>query len=637
LKNASFIVIFVIAEYLLKNSELITSVIVMSIKPKKLALMLTLGAILLSLTLTNIKIVGSNSTGGAIDLYTQKEPYNGKGLSMPSDAFGPQETVVLYALVTYNELPLQDLLVAFYVQVPSNTSFCRSAMTNSSGIATINFTIPTPSANVNESEVFGEWHTLANVIIDSKYFQDSLAFRVDWIVKLISVRTIDQDLSYRTNFGIGGDVGIEITLRSIAMVVKSATIAVVVHDELGVPVNYSAINDFQVQPNEKLVYIYCKLSIPKWAFVGKATIFVSALTTRSNASAVPYCPAVSTEFYILLIKPLTITFNDVAVVEVTTSAESVEVGQTVDISAVVQNEGTENESFTVSAYYDGTLIETLPMALSPYSHAVLIFAFNTTTVALGNYTITMSIPYLINEADLTDNTFIDGVVQVKAKPSPLQQYYLTVRTDPLFITYISSEGWYYEGTNVNLTAPEYVSVSTGVPYSFSYWDVDGTSQGTGNTITVLMDNNHTATAHYIQVVMYVLTIITTSGGVTDPLPGAYDYPAGSSVQVTANPNKNYIFNHWELNNVSVGSTNPYTVLMDRNQTLKAVFSLAPTGFFIPEWFFWPFLPLLILLVLLLLILFFYSRRRREKAEEAFYSGWTAWYYCYDLRSKIRKI
>lgn len=607
----------------------------MSVKPKKLALMLTIGAILLSLTLTNIKIVSSNNTGSAIDLFTQKEPYSGIGPNMPSDAFGPQETVILYALVTYNELPLQDLLVAFYVQVPSNKSFCRSAITNSSGIATINFTIPTPSVNISENEVFGEWHTLANVMIDSECLQDSLAFRVDWIVKLISVRAIDQDLSYRTNFGINGDVGIEITLRSIAMIVKSATIAVVIHDELGVPVNYSAINDFQVQPNEKLVYMYCKLSIPKWAFTGKATIFVSALTPGTNASAVPYCPTISTQFYILLIKPLTITFNDVAVVEVTTSAESVQVGQTVDISTVVQNEGTENESFTVSAYYDDTLIETLPIALSSYSHAVLIFTFNTTTVALGNYTMTVSIPYLINEADLTDNTFIDGVVQVKAKSPSLQQYYLTVRTDPLSITYISGEGWYYEDTNVNLTAPKHVSGSS-VQYSFSYWDVDGISQGTENTIIVLMDNNHTATAHYIQIVIYVLTITTTSGGVTDPLPGTYDYPAGSSVQVTANPNQNYIFNHWELNNVNVGSTKSYTVLMDRNQTLKAVFSLASPGFFIPEWFFWPFLPLLTLLILLLIILFFYSKRRRKNTEAAFFSGWTAWYYGYDLRNRSMK-
>jgi hypothetical protein len=127
--------------------------------------------------------------------------------------------------------------------------------------------------------------------------------------------------------------------------------------------------------------------------------------------------------------------------------------------------------------------------------------------------------------------------------------------------------------------------------------------------------------------------MTSGGGVTDPLPGAYSYPSGSSVQVNANPNENYVFDHWELNNVNAGPTNPYVVLIDKNQTLKAFFSSAPAGFIIPAWFWWPLLPLLILIIVSLIILFFYSKRRRRKEETAFYSGWTAWYYGYDLRNK----
>jgi hypothetical protein len=153
-----------------------------------------------------------------------------------------------------------------------------------------------------------------------------------------------------------------------------------------------------------------------------------------------------------------------------------------------------------------------------------------------------------------------------------------------------------------------------------------------SSISVLMDNNHTATAHYTQVIMYTLTIITTTGGSTNPQPGTYYYPAGSTVQVTAIPNARYIFNHWELNGIDVSSASSYMVLMSGNQTLKAVFSLVPAGWFVPEWFYWFLLPLLILVIILLMILFYY-RRRRKKAEGSFYSGWTAWYYCYDLRNK----
>ncbi|MBS7620639.1 hypothetical protein KEJ32_00705, partial [Candidatus Bathyarchaeota archaeon] len=55
------------------------------------------------------------SSGRSIDLFTQKEPFSGKGLNEPSDSFQPQEEVILYALVTYNNYPVQNKLVAFQV------------------------------------------------------------------------------------------------------------------------------------------------------------------------------------------------------------------------------------------------------------------------------------------------------------------------------------------------------------------------------------------------------------------------------------------------------------------------------------------------------------------------------------------
>lgn len=70
---------------------------------------------------------------------------------------------------------------------------------------------------------------------------------------------------------------------------------------------------------------------------------------------------------------------------------------------------------------------------------------------------------------------------------------------------------------------------------------------------------------------YSLTITTTAGGTADPLPGTYTCTANSSVQVTAIPSEGYSFDHWELDTVNVGSANPYTVMMDGNHTLKAVF------------------------------------------------------------------
>jgi hypothetical protein len=72
-----------------------------------------------------------------------------------------------------------------------------------------------------------------------------------------------------------------------------------------------------------------------------------------------------------------------------------------------------------------------------------------------------------------------------------------------------------------------------------------------------------------------LTIITTAGGTTSPTPGSYVYVVNSTVQVSALPNSGYTFNHWELDSVNVGSATPYTVTMNMNHTLTAIFAAIP--------------------------------------------------------------
>ena len=74
---------------------------------------------------------------------------------------------------------------------------------------------------------------------------------------------------------------------------------------------------------------------------------------------------------------------------------------------------------------------------------------------------------------------------------------------------------------------------------------------------------------------YFLTITTTAEGTTDPASGTYSYTANSLVQVTAIRNTNYVFDHWEPESINVGSVNPYTVPIDKDHTLKAVFSPIP--------------------------------------------------------------
>jgi len=137
--------------------------------------------------------------------------------------------------------------------------------------------------------------------------------------------------------------------------------------------------------------------------------------------------------------------------------------------------------------------------------------------SVGNYTVTLNVTDSEGRWDIETHT-----ITVVPK-----RFYLKVKTDPEGITTIPGENWYNEGTQVTLSAPDPVSVSTGVRYKFLYWDVDGT-QVNGNPITVVLDANHTATAHYR--LEYYLTVLSPFGTVG----GEGWYPSGSTAHATLN-------------------------------------------------------------------------------------------------------
>lgn len=71
---------------------------------------------------------------------------------------------------------------------------------------------------------------------------------------------------------------------------------------------------------------------------------------------------------------------------------------------------------------------------------------------------------------------------------------------------------------------------------------------------------------------YSLTLNTLGEGSTIPLPGTYQYTAGSSVSCTAVPNEGSEFSHWLLNDANVGDSNPYQLTINANCRLTAVFT-----------------------------------------------------------------
>lgn len=238
--------------------------------------------------------------GPHIDVYTQKEPYGGQGPNQPSDAFAPQEEVILYAYVSYSCEPEQNKPVVFEVTNPKGEVVIdRTAFTNSTGVANVSFRIPWPCIDPEET-VFGTWKVIAKVSILNETAQDTLTFLVGWIIKIVKVATVDASGAAKTVFARGEHICFNLTVRNIAFTSKTATLTIVVYDTQGVPIGNAVLHSWVI-PSGTSQYFIVDLQIPKWAYIGVASVYANAYTELPQNNGTPYCPETSTTF--MIIKP----------------------------------------------------------------------------------------------------------------------------------------------------------------------------------------------------------------------------------------------------------------------------------------------------------------------------------------------
>lgn len=353
----------------------------------------------------------NTSTGAVIDLFTEKTPFDGKGANMSSDAFEPQELVVLRALATYNDGPQCNMLVAFQVSGPlnafENISFVGVGTTDMSGIAQYSFRLPWPCNNA-EKTIFGQWTAIVTTDIAGQVVTDIVIFRVGWIVQITELATLSFQLQPRTLFSRLDLVVFNMTVQNIALTDKRAVIKVDAEDAMKNPIVYIQMQEILFPPGKSNVQ--ASSQIPISAEVGLCNVSAVPLTGPIESGGRAYSPPIFTTF--------TVTERDIAITGLTLSSGSVVQGESIGIVVTVINKGNLSETFDLTVYYDSVAIETRGVTeLSPFVEENLSFAWNTDSINPGIYTISASAP-LSGDTNPSDNTFVDGTVEIKSGKPP---------------------------------------------------------------------------------------------------------------------------------------------------------------------------------------------------------------------------
>ena len=115
---------------------------------------------------------------------------------------------------------------------------------------------------------------------------------------------------------------------------------------------------------------------------------------------------------------VTVILHDIAITNVTASPSTVKIGELVSINVTVVNEGTENETFNVTVYYNNTVIGAQFITeLASGASQLLTFSWNTSDVSAGTYTIKALATPVTDETDTNDNTFTDVIVTIETSTS----------------------------------------------------------------------------------------------------------------------------------------------------------------------------------------------------------------------------
>lgn len=167
-----------------------------------------------------------------------------------------------------------------------------------------------------------------------------------------------------------------------------------------------------------------------------------------------------------------------------------------------------------------------------------------------------------NELNKTLSITADTVVTATFQQN---HYALTTAVTGQGNVAVDPTGPYVYNQSVTLTA------DADAGWVFKEWQGDVPAGSTDSTLVLTMDSDKTATAVFEEIPpnAHVLTVNINGNGSVAKNPDLTSYPDGSTVTLSATPDRGWVFMKWQGD--ASGSSNPVTLAMDENKTVTAVF------------------------------------------------------------------
>jgi hypothetical protein len=231
--------------------------------------------------------VGSSPLVSNVDVFTDR---GGVGVSVSSGAYGGNEIMRIYALVTYADVPVANQDVAFTVNDSSGLVVAvRTARTNQTGFAYTEYRLLNPNGVLSASSA-QIWSITASVNVSQTTVSDIAPFAFGYLGSI-------QNLQVPQSVHRLESLSIQLTISNFVNSTAWSELDITLFDTANVPIGSCTVIHSPEMQNFTVVAAH--IFVPSWAFTGQATAYVCLLAQSADGKSVPIAPEVAKTFQIL--------------------------------------------------------------------------------------------------------------------------------------------------------------------------------------------------------------------------------------------------------------------------------------------------------------------------------------------------